>query len=188
MVQSNFLRSDGGQRSGTTNYGRGPEWSWPKSPPHHGLTSESTRYQRRCQQDRQAYERLLQQVLQGKLAGREYLGRYLTHLHRQNRRASTLRTNVAGISLFLRFLQPDGTSHRLLEIKKEDVEAFVEQEQDRGIKPSAVCGRFNMRYAFLRFLVELGIVDERVLRSLAAFPHSGCFSPNLKLNPKSILN
>jgi integrase/recombinase XerD len=106
----------------------------------------------------------LEQVLQGNLPGKEYVARYLTHLHRLNRRANTLRTNVAGISLFLRFLQTDDTLHRLLGIQKEDVEAFVEHEQDRGAKPATVCGRLNTIYAFLRFLVELGVTDERVLR------------------------
>jgi len=106
----------------------------------------------------------LQQVLQGNLSGKEYLARYLTHLHRQNRRASTLGTNVAGISLFLRFLQQNGALLPLCGIKKEDVEAFVEREQDRGAKPATVCGRLNTIYAFLRFLVELGVVDDRLLR------------------------
>lgn len=164
MVQSNLLRRHGGQGSGTANYELGAEWNRPECPPHHGLASESTRYQRRYQQDRQAYERLLQRVLQGNLSGKEYLTRYLTHQHRRNRRANTLGTNVAGISLFLRFLQQDGISHPPCGIKKEDVEAFVEHQQDRGAKPATVYGRLNTIYAFLRFLVELGVVDDRLLK------------------------
>jgi integrase/recombinase XerD len=44
------------------------------------------------------------------------------------------------------------------------VEAFVEHEQDRGLKPATVYSHLSQTNAFLRFCIELGVVDEAVLK------------------------
>jgi site-specific recombinase XerD len=41
----------------------------------------------------------------------------------------------------------------LEQLSREDLEAFVEDMQDRGLKPSTVCTRLRNVYAFLRFLI-----------------------------------
>jgi integrase/recombinase XerD len=41
----------------------------------------------------------------------------------------------------------------LEQLSREDIEAFVEDLQDRGLKPSTVCIRLRNVYGFLRFLI-----------------------------------
>ena len=46
----------------------------------------------------------------------------------------------------------------LSSLTTEDLEAFVESEQDRGLKPLLVRGRLHQVYAFLWYLLERGMV------------------------------
>lgn len=128
-----------------------------------GSPHESNSFQTRHQKDRRVFERLQQRVLQSDLPGKEYVGRYLTRQYRQDLRANTLDTNLSGISLFLRFIQREG-KRDLSQIIKEDLEAFVEHEQDRGAKPVTVYTRLASANAFMKFLIEQGVVDEKVLK------------------------
>jgi site-specific recombinase XerD len=73
-----------------------------------------------------------------------------------------LRTNFTAIRLFLEFIRKEGKSH-LEEITRRSLEGFVEQEQDRGMKPASVRGRLGCVNAFLRFLIEEGVVRHEVL-------------------------
>jgi integrase/recombinase XerD len=45
----------------------------------------------------------------------------------------------------------------------DDLEAFVESEQDRGLKPLSVRGRLHSIYAFLRYLLDRGMAPADVL-------------------------
>jgi integrase/recombinase XerD len=45
----------------------------------------------------------------------------------------------------------------------DDLEAFVESEQDRGLKSLSVRGRLHSIYAFLRYLLDRGMVPADVL-------------------------
>jgi site-specific recombinase XerD len=48
----------------------------------------------------------------------------------------------------------------LEEVRRHDVEAFIEHEQDRGLKVSTVKGRLAMLKAFFRFLMERGVIEQ----------------------------
>jgi integrase/recombinase XerD len=74
---------------------------------------------------------------------------------------NTLEDTVSNGKLFLRFLEQLGRSS-VKEIQREDLEAYVEQEQDRGMKPCTVKGRLVHAYAFLGFLIERGEVDPKL--------------------------
>jgi integrase len=47
---------------------------------------------------------------------------------------------------------------------RDDVEAFIEHEQDRGLKVTTARTRLNSLWAFLRFLIEQDIINERILK------------------------
>ena len=49
-------------------------------------------------------------------------------------------------------------------IASNDLEAFVEREQDRGLKINTVRTRLHCLFAFLRFLIEQDIIDGRILK------------------------
>ena len=49
-------------------------------------------------------------------------------------------------------------------MSSNDLEAFVEHEQDRGLKVTTVRTRLNNLWAFLRFLIDQDIIDGRILK------------------------
>jgi len=112
--------------------------------------------------NREHLERLLERFESSGLPGQEQVAAYLTHQYRQNRRPGTLRTNFTAIKLFMEFIGKEGKSH-LEEITRRSLEGFVEGEQDRGMKPASVKGRLGCVNAFLRFLIDEGVVRQEVL-------------------------
>jgi hypothetical protein len=112
--------------------------------------------------NREHLEKLLERFKNSGLPGQEQVAAYLTHQYRQNRRPGTLRTNFTTIRLLLEFIGREGKSH-LEEISRRSLEGFVEGEQDRGMKPASVRGRLGCVNAFLRFLIEEGVVRHEVL-------------------------
>ncbi|NVM25677.1 MAG: tyrosine-type recombinase/integrase [Desulfobacterales bacterium] len=62
---------------------------------------------------------------------------------------------------FLRLIKELGKS-RLEEMEKGDLEAFIEHEQDRGLKLSTVRTRVAVVKAFFRFLMERGVLGDDV--------------------------
>ena len=73
---------------------------------------------------------------------------------------------MAAFVSFSRFLRDRGKS-QLEALTREDLEAFVEHEQDRGLKPSTVKSRLSLVKAFVRYLINQEVVQPEVLsRSL----------------------
>ena len=103
---------------------------------------------------RKALESILKKLHDKELPGKEYVEEYLRDQHRRHCRANTLRSSFSSIHIFLSFAE---ASH-LEEISKEDVFAFIEHEQDRGMKPSTVNTRVRTVKAFIGFLVDRGVV------------------------------
>jgi site-specific recombinase XerD len=92
----------------------------------------------------------------------EFAEQYLWHLYGRNRRANTLELNYTSISFFLKFLKIQGVTH-LEGVSRKHLEAFIEHEQDRGMKPVSISGRLASVKAFLRHLIEEGAVRHEVL-------------------------
>jgi site-specific recombinase XerD len=95
------------------------------------------------------------------LPGQVELERYLAHKYRRNMKRKTLEATVSNGKMFLRFLERLGR-RSVKEIRREDLEAYVEQEQDRGMKPCTVKGRLSHAYAFLGYLIEHGEVTREL--------------------------
>ena len=96
------------------------------------------------------------------LPGIEFAQQYLSHLYGRNRRASTLEFNYTSIRFFLEFLKAKGIGC-IEGVSRKDLAAFIEHEQDRGMKPATVRGRLGSVKAFLRHLVEEDVVRHEVL-------------------------
>jgi len=79
------------------------------------------------------------------LPGQGELERYVHHKYRRNMKRNTLEGTVSTGKIFLRFLEQLGRSG-VGEIRREDLEAYVEQEQDRGMKPCCWLPRRFDRY------------------------------------------
>jgi integrase/recombinase XerD len=86
----------------------------------------------------------------------------LDHL-RRNCRPSTIQTNGIAVLSFLSYLKEIGRSP-LEAVIREDIAAFIEHEQDRGLKPTSVSGRLRSIHAFLNFLVQRDCISPNVLK------------------------
>jgi integrase/recombinase XerD len=95
------------------------------------------------------------------LPGKEHVEGYLRHMTRSNRRPKTLYSRWGTILIFLGMLRANGKT-RLEEVTRRDVEAFIEHEQDRGIKITTIRMRLTGVQSFLRHLIEEGIVSPDV--------------------------
>jgi len=109
-----------------------------------------------------ALERLLNKLSGKQLLGSHHAERYLRDQYRRGCRPNTMRSSWTAIELFLSFITAADKPH-LEQVTREDLYAFIEHEQDRGLKPLTVHTRLRAVKAFLRFLIDEEIVDHRVL-------------------------
>lgn len=91
-----------------------------------------------------------------------FVEQYLRDQYRRGCRPNTLRGSFIAIESFLLFLRETAKTH-LEEIVREDIGAYVEHEQDRGLKASTVKTRLRILNAFLRFLIYGDVIRPEVL-------------------------
>jgi integrase/recombinase XerD len=96
------------------------------------------------------------------LLGKSHMEAYLRDQYRRNLKPNTLRNSFITIDSFVSFLKRSGKMH-LEEIEREDLEGWIEHEQDRGIKSTTIRMRLDTMKAFLRFLIEKDILRPKVL-------------------------
>ena len=109
----------------------------------------------------EALHKILRRLAGMDLPGKEHVEAYLRYVVRRNRRPRTLYSIMGSIIIFLGIIRDNGKSS-LADITKGDVEAFIEHEQDRGIKITTIRTRLMGVHAFLRYLVDEGIVSPDV--------------------------
>lgn len=102
--------------------------------------------------------KILKRLAHMDLPGKDHVAAYLRHLTRRNRRPRTLEGRCGAIVLFLGMIRDNGKI-RLEEVTRIDMEAFIEHEQDRGNKITTIRTKLVSVQAFLRYLVEEGIVS-----------------------------
>ena len=107
-------------------------------------------------------ERILQKLFRMELRDADHLHRYMRHKWRLNHKPRTLLSSFTSVALFLTFCQ--GVGKGVGEITREDLEAFIEHEQDRGLNISTVRTRMASITAFLHFLMEQDIIPGTVLK------------------------
>ena len=95
-------------------------------------------------------------------ASKDYFAQYMRHKYRRNCRPNTLRQAACSLTQFLTFYHDNGKQH-LQQMSREDIEAFIENQQDRGLKPRSVRTRLCAVYAFIHFLIEKKILEYELL-------------------------
>ncbi len=100
----------------------------------------------------QVLDRILESISQQDLLGKSYVEQYLRHKYRRNCKSNTLRQAATSLVQFLSFFASRGNT-LLEQVSREDIEAFVEALQDRGLKPTTVNTRLRNVYAFVRYLI-----------------------------------
>ena len=111
---------------------------------------------------RQALDRVIARVIRHEVPGEERVLLYLQHMYRRNCRPKTICSTASSLVLFLLNIKQNGKEHLELIIRR-DLEAFVEHEQDRGLKAKTVHFRLQVIYAFFRYLVKANIMEPELL-------------------------
>lgn len=105
-------------------------------------------------------EKILKKLSNSEIDDKAYVERYLRRQYRSHFQPATIRNTYIGLFLFLNFIKDRGKT--CLKVEKADLEAFVEHEQDRGLKITTVKLRLATVKAFLRFMIEEGVLREDV--------------------------
>ena len=108
-------------------------------------------------------DRILKKISKQDFLDREHLEGYMRYKWRMNHKPSTLKGSSHAVISFLIFYAGQDKS-QLQDIVSGDIEAFVEHEQDRGLKVTTVRTRLNHLWAFLRFLIDQEIIDGSILK------------------------
>jgi len=108
-------------------------------------------------------QRCLEIISQDELIDTPHTEQYLNHKHRRFCRPNTIKNNYLNILAFYRYLKTIGCD-RLESITRNDISAFIEYQQDRGLQPKTIDGRLRALYAFLRYLAEREVVSPDLLK------------------------
>lgn len=96
------------------------------------------------------------------IPGKPHIESYLRDQYRRNLRLTTIRNSLLSIVSFLFLVKQDGKS-RLEEIDRGDLGAFIEHEQDKGLKPATVRHRLDNLKAFIRYQIGKEVIPAEVL-------------------------
>ena len=135
-----------------------PNHSELSSLPPKPVETASTRKER---QRRQALDRVLEMITVEGHPDREHAISYMQHKFRHNCKSCTLASSGTAVRFFLAMLKANDRD--LLDITRKDIEAFIEQEQDRGLAIRSVRNRTQALYSFVRYLVENDLIDPDIL-------------------------
>ena len=109
-----------------------------------------------------ALHRALERVARWELPGKDRVEAYLRDMYRRNCMPRTFQGTLFAIYIFLTCLKGKGKTG-LTEINKDDLENFIEHEQDQGLMISTVRTKQRHINTFLRHLIEEGVVGAEVL-------------------------
>jgi site-specific recombinase XerD len=111
---------------------------------------------------RQALDRVIERVKSHNVPGEKHVVSYLRQMYRRNCRPKTICSTASCLVLFLAFMKQN-RKERLELVIRPNLEAFVEHEQDRGIKPKTIHFRLQNLYAFFRYLVKENVMGSELL-------------------------
>jgi len=108
-------------------------------------------------------EQLLAKLSRIELSAKDHFEHYLRHKWRLNHKPRTLHSSFTSVRLFLEFYGKSG-KRDLEAMERTDLEAFIEYEQDRGLRVSTVRTRLACLIAFLHFLMEQDLIPRSLLQ------------------------
>jgi integrase/recombinase XerD len=97
------------------------------------------------------------------LIGARYVQDYFLAQYRRNRSINTMLANFYALFQFFKFMQKHGCE-RFESLGCEDLSAFIEYEQDRGLKPMTVVSRLRSLKGFFNYHIDAGNIDPAVLK------------------------
>jgi site-specific recombinase XerD len=127
---------------------------------------------------RSALNRIVCRLAESELPCNDYVISSLYAQYSRNLATITILNSGEFLLHFLTFFKALG-GHTIEDVSRKDIAAYVEHEQDRGLKISSVKGKLIIIYAFLKFLVENKIISPDIL-------HNKIYIKLLKTLPKAI--
>jgi len=111
----------------------------------------------------QSVQRIFQRVERKQLPAKEHFLEFLYQKYQRNCKFKTLSNYCTTVTAFLCFLEQSGKC-QLDQLDKQDLEAFIEHEQDRGLKPASLRLRVVSIRSFLQYLLDADKICPQVLR------------------------
>ena len=115
----------------------------------------------RPNEKRRALDRFTLRLVESKLPGALLGIDYLQKKYRHGLAADTIKQAGSVVLSFLTFL--NGTNRDILNLSRQDIEAYVENEQERGLKVGTVRTNLRAIYTFVGFLVEQELAPAVIL-------------------------
>jgi integrase/recombinase XerD len=109
-----------------------------------------------------AVKKTLRLMHQRGLFGQDCIQLYFTHLIRNCRSDNTIRSYQTALLAFIGFLKARG-KHHIETTTRDDISAYVEYEQDRGLCANSVNTESRLVYSFLQFLADRDVIHPNVL-------------------------
>jgi site-specific recombinase XerD len=110
---------------------------------------------------RQILDHLSARIIDRGLPGADIAIEYLRNKYSKNMSPNTLHQAGVVVLSFLNFLDDSGTN--IFKTTRHDISAFVEHEQDRGLKVNSVRSNLRGVYTFVNFLVEREILPQIIM-------------------------
>ncbi len=111
---------------------------------------------------RKILDRWTKRINASGLPGNKLVTQYLHGKYIKNLSFHTIDHAGGVILAFMHFLNKESSS--ILALTRGDVSAFVENEQDRGLKTVSVISHLRVVYAFITYLVDQEIVAQKVMK------------------------
>jgi integrase/recombinase XerD len=127
--------------------------------PPQTLSSRSYHWHMEC---RRSLDIALKRISEKGLLGKGHIEAYFRDQYRRRLSPNTLKNSLNAIDSFISFIQEGGKVH-LEGITRQDIEGWIEHEEDKGMKASTVGMRLAMLKAFLRFMIERGVLPMDLL-------------------------
>lgn len=132
-----------------------------KHPPAPHPQTDRSPPDRLTNKKRQEFDHLSSRITGTGLIGADLAAGYIRDKYRNNNSIATIKQAGYLVLSFLHFLNKTGTN--LYQITRQDICAFVEHEQDRGLKANSVISNLRSVYTFLNFLIAQGIQPQAIL-------------------------
>ena len=100
----------------------------------------------------------------------------LSHLIRNCRSDNTIRSYQTTLLAFIGFLKAKG-KHHIETTTRDDISAYVEYEQDRGLCVNSVNTQSRLVYSFLQFLADRDLLGHSRIKTTERY----CKVSNLKV-------
>lgn len=112
---------------------------------------------------RRALNKAIDRLEASSLPGFEYVISYIHDKYRRNHSVTSISQTGRILHAFLSFFKDLGRSD-IRDIQRQDIAAYVEHEQEKGLQVNSVRNHLHTVYAFLRYLVENDVLLADILQ------------------------